>query len=163
MDKSILDYYNHDANVLNLGKGFVLGREISKGIEYVTVEYEGELIYSFWNNPKRKPSKNPPKHTGGKPSYVKWMVEGLRQHEGLSIEAAGFLVKLTDNIQWSTNLLINKRNKKPLMIDDIPKIVGIGRNKTLDIIKELTTAQLLSKGKDGYKISSSLIQKGGAK
>lgn len=162
MDKRLLDYYNRSVNVLDLGNGFILSREEVRGLEFITIEHDGNPVYSFWNNPKKKASKNPPKHTGGKPSYVKLMIEGIRKHN-LSLDAAGFLVKLADNIQWNTNLLINKRNKKPLIIDDISKIVGVGRNKTLNIIKELAKAQLLSKDKDGYKISPSLIQKGGAK
>lgn len=160
MEKRLMDYCNHVTNVLDLGKGFTIGREVLNGSEFIIVEYKGAVIYGFWNNPKKKASKNPPKHTGGKPSYVKLMIDGIRKHN-LSLDAAGFLVKLADNIQWNTNLLINKRNKKPLIVDDISGIVGVGRNKTLNIIKELTEAQLLSKDKDGYKISPSLIQKGG--
>lgn len=162
MDKSILDYYSHRTNVLNLGNGFVLGREKVKSIEYITIEFDDEIIYGFWHNPKKKLSKKPPKHTGGKLSYVKLMIEGIKKHN-LSIDEAGLLVKLADNIEWNTNLLINKRNKKPLIINDISVIVGIGRNKTLTIVKGLTQANLLTKNKDGYKISPTLMQKGGVK
>ena len=84
-------------------------------------------------------------------------------NHNLSIDEAGLLVKLADNIEWNTNLLINKRNKKPLIINDISVIVGIGRNKTLTIVKGLTQANLLTKNKDGYKISPTLMQKGGVK
>ena len=161
MDK-LHDFISRNINVLDLDNGLILGRESSRNMDYMTITYGEEILFSWWNNPQKKVSKNPPKHTGGKPSYIKLMVDGVRQHNELSIEAAGFLLKLTDNIQWSTNLLINKRNKKPLAVDEITGIIGVGRNKTLDIVKELTQAQLLSKDKDGYKISSSLIQKGGA-
>lgn len=162
MNDNLSDYYNYSVNVLDLGNGFTLGRERVKDLEFITIEHDGTPVYSFWHNPKKKASKNPPKHTGGKPSYVKLMTDGIRKHN-LSLDAAGFLVKLADNIQWNTNLLINKRNKKPLIVDDISGIVGVGRNKTLNIIKELTQAQLLNKDKDGYKISPSLIQKGGVR
>jgi hypothetical protein len=161
MDK-LHEFISRNINVLDLDNGLILGRESSRNMDYMTISYGDEVLFSWWNNPQKKASKNPPKHTGGKPSYIKLMVDGVRQHNELSIEAAGFLLKLTDNIQWSTNLLINKRNKKPLAVDEITGIIGVGRNKTLDIVKELTQAQLLSKDKDGYKISSSLIQKGGA-
>lgn len=163
MDKLILDYCNHNTNVLNIGSGFVIGREVSKGIEHITVELDGELVYSFWHNPKKKLTKNPPKHTGGKPSYVKQFLQEVQKHSGLSIEAAGFIQKMLYNVNWGSNLLIDQRSKKSLKIDDMCKVINKSKPFTTKILKELKTAQLLSKDKDGYKISSSLIQKGGAK
>jgi hypothetical protein len=163
MDKLILDYYNHITNVLNLGNGFVLGREVTKGIEHITVEFEGVLVYSFWHNPNKKLSKNPPKHTGGKPSYVKQFLKEMQNHKELSIEAAGFIQKVLPNIDWGSNLLIDQRSKKRLAVDDMCKVINKSKPFTIKVLKELTTAQLLSKDKDGYKISPNLIQKGGTK
>jgi len=159
---SLHDFILRKVNVLDLGNGFMLGRESCRGMDFMTISYNGETLYSWWHNPRKKVSKDPPKHTGGKPSYVKLMIEGLKQHSELSNDAIAFVVKISANIQWSTNLLINKRNKKPLNGEDISKIVGMSKSKTYDVMKELTESHLLNKGKDGYKISSSLIQKGGA-
>jgi len=163
MDKQTMDYCNHNTNVLDLGNGFVMGRETSKGIEYITIEYEGKLFYGFFHNPKKKLSKNPPKHTGGKPSYVKQFLQEVQKHKDLSIEAAGFIQKMLYNIDWGNNLLIDQRSKKRLAVDDMCKVINKSKPFTIKVLKELTAAQLLSKDRDGYKISPSLIQKGGVK
>ena len=161
MDKSIIDFLNKITNACE-GK-LSIGREQLGKREFIVISVDGKEIYSFWYSPNKEVSKEPPKHTGGKPSYVKLMIEGIRKHTELSIEAAGFLVKMADNIQWGDNLLMDKRSKKSLAADDMCKIAGVGRNKTLAIINELKTAHLLNKDKDGYKLSTCLVQKGGAK
>lgn len=160
---NIHDFILRKANVLDLGEGFVLGRESCRNMDFMTITYNGETLFSWWNNPKKKASKNPPKHTGGKPSYVKLMIEGLKRHSDLSNDAIAFVVKISANIQWSTNLIINKRSKKPLNGEDISKIVGMSKTKTYDIMKELAQSGLLEKDKDGYRLSAELVQKGGGR
>lgn len=159
----IHDFISHKVNVLDLGNGFTLGRESCRGMDYMTITSGEDVLYSWWNNPNKKVSKSPPKHTGGKPSYVKLMIKGLQQHSELSNDAIAFVVKVSANIQWSTNLLINKRSKKPLNGEEISKIVGMSKSKAYDVMKELRQSHLLEKDKDGYRLSSSLVQKGGAK
>jgi hypothetical protein len=162
MDK-LHEFISRNINVLDLGDGLRLGRESSRNMDYMTISYGEEILFSWWNNPQKKVSKNPPKHTGGRPSYVKQFLKEMEKHVELSVEAAGLIQKVIPNISWGNNLIIDKRSKKTLVADDLCKIINKSKPVTLKIIKELTTAQLLSKDKDGYKISPNLIQKGGAK
>ena len=67
---NIHDFILRNVNVLDLGGGFVLGRESCRNMDFMTISYNGETLYSWWHNPRKKVNKNPPKHTGGKPSYV---------------------------------------------------------------------------------------------
>jgi predicted transcriptional regulator len=161
MDKSVSDFLSGFTNVCE--GNFTIGREKKNNSEYLVITYEGREMYTFWHNPQNKETNKPKKHTGGKPSYVKFMLEEVRKHKELSIDVLGFFVKIADNIQWSSNLLIETRSKKPLTADGISKIINLSKSRTYEIIKELNEARLLSKDKDGYKISSNLIQKGGAK
>jgi hypothetical protein len=161
MDKSISDYLSGFTNVCE-GK-FTIGREKSGKNEFIIIKLDGQEVYSFWHNPNKKVTNKKPKHTGGKKSYIMLMIEELKKHENLSLEAQGFIYKMLTHIQWNSTLIIDTRNKKPLVIDEMVTILGIGRNKTLSIIKELKAADLLVKDKDGYKVSPNLMQKGGAK
>ena len=91
------------------------------------------------------------------------MIDGLDKCPDLSNDAIAFIVKLRKNIQWSTNLIVDKRNKKPLDAKKISKIVGMSKSKTYDVMKELRESGLLIKDGNGYKLSTELIQKGGGK
>jgi len=162
MDK-LYEFVSRNVNVLDLGNGLTLSRESSRNMDYMTISRGDEVLYAWWHNPHRTQGKNPPKHTGGRPSYVKQFLKEMEKHVELSVEAAGFIQKVIPNINWGNNLIVDKRSKKTLVADDLCKIINKSKPVTLKIIKELTEAQLLSKGKDGYRISSSLIQKGGAK
>jgi transposase len=162
MNKAQLDYFNYTVNVMP-GDGIAIGREITKEMENITITLGDKVIYNFWNNPKEKPTNKPPKHTGGKPSYIKIMLKAVQEHKELSLNASGFFLKVADNIQWESNLLIDKRSKKPLNVDDISKVIGIKKTLAYEVIRELKGTSLLIKDKEGFKISTSLIQKGGAK
>lgn len=177
MNKQIDEYISGSINVCE--GTFTIGREkSSNGMEYIILSLNGNEIYSFWNNPKKKKSKKKatqvsdiveivedivkptPKHTGGKPSYVKMMVDEVNKHPELSLNASGLIIKMIPNIQWGNNLLVNVRSKKPLLISDMTKILHIS-DKTIRLtLKELKTAGLLTKDKDGYKVSPKLLQKG---
>lgn len=159
----IHDFIMRQANVLDLGEGFTLGRESCRNMDFMTITHNGETLFSWWHNPKKKISKNQPKHTGGKPSYVKLMIEGLKRHSEISNDAIALIVKISANVQWTTNLIINKRSKKPLNGEDISKVVGMSKSKTYDVMKELIQSGLLEKNKEGYRLSTELIQKGGGK
>lgn len=161
MDK-LSEFVCRRVNVLDMGDGLVLGREPANGMDYMTISKDGEVLFAWWSNPKKKASKTP-KHTGGKPPYVKLMTDSLEKHSNLSLESYGFMVRLAGSIQWGTNLIINKRTKKPLNGEMMGKIAGVRKSKAYAIIKELTKEHLLTKDKDGYKISPDLLQKGGVK
>ena len=166
MDKQLLDFQNRTVNALNTdGKGISIIRDSVRGVDKFTILVDGVPWKIFWEKVEKPLSleKKPPKHTGGKPSYIKIMLKEVQQQKDLSIEGAGFFVKIADNIQWKTNLIIDRRSKKPLVAEDISKIIGQGKNTTLKVIKELREADLLIKDNDGYKISTCLVQKGGAK
>jgi hypothetical protein len=156
------EFINRKVNVVDLGNGLTLGRESARNMDFMTITYGGETIFSWWSNPNKKVSKNPPKHTGGKPSYVKLLIKEMQKHD-VSLEAAGLIQKVIQNINWGDNLLIDTRSKKPLNIDNICAITKKSKPFIIKTLKELRETNLLIKDKDGYKISSYLIQKGGAK
>lgn len=161
MDKNVSDFVSGFTNVCE-GK-FTIGREKnSNGMEFIIISNDGKEFYKFWNNPKKILTNKPPKHTGGKPSYVKMMVDEVNKHPELSLNASGLIIKMIPNIQWGDNLLVNVRSKKPLLIDDMSRILDISDKTTRTALKELKSAGLLTKDKDGYKVSPNLIQKGGA-
>ena len=154
------DFICRRVNIVDLGEGLTLGRETAKNIDFMTITFGNETVFSWWSNPNKKASNKPPKHTGGKPSYVKQFLKEVRKHKNLSIEAAGFIQKMLDNINWGDNLLIDQRSKKALKLKDICEAIGKSKPFTQRIIKELIEAEILNKDKYGYKISPSLIQKG---
>jgi len=156
---------NHNAAITTV----VLLREpASDGMEHITIKTaDGEnTLYEFWHNSNKvaKQNKGPPRHTGGKSPYVKLMTEEIRrmQKEGLNgrEECLGVLLYLSDNIEWGTGRLINKRSKKPLQRADLSKVLGYSNEKLNRIIKNLKDNDLLAYSPEGYFISSRLIQKG---
>lgn len=162
MKQEQVDYFNHIVNVMS-GDGMTIGREIANSIECITISFDGKEVYKFWHNPKKKVSDKPPKHTGGKPSYVKVMLKAVQENKELSLRASGLLVKLAGNVRWSDNLLIDNRSKKALNAEQISHILNARKTETYEILSELKRANLLIKDKDGFKISKNLIQKGGVK
>lgn len=159
---NITEFHNRRANVLDLGNGLVLGRESVKGMDFMTITQGDEILFAWWHNPKRKPTDKPPKHTGGKPSYVKLLIKEMQNHD-LSLEAAGLIQKVIPNINWGDNLLIDVRSKKPLNVDGLCKILKKSKPFVIKILNELKETNLIIKDKEGYKVSPNLIQKGGAK
>ena len=159
---TIGEFWARKVNVLELGEGIMLGRESTGAMDYMTISRGEEVLYGWWHNPERKIRKGVPKHTGGKKPYIKIMVEEIQKHTEISLSAAGFLIKLAGNINWSDNKLINKRSKKPLNAEGIQKILGIGKSRVYEIISELKKDNVLIDCGDEYRISTCLIQKGGA-
>lgn len=159
----IAKFMNREVNVLDLGNGLTLGRESVKGMDYMMIVHKDEVFLTWWSNPKKPATKKIPKHTGGKPSYVKLLLKEMQKHAELSVESAGLIQKVIPNIRWGDNLIIDVRSKKPLFINDLSEIIKKSKPVTLKIVKELMSAGLLIKDNDGYKISPTLIQKGGGK
>ena len=162
MDKELLDYLNHNTNVFNAN--LTVGREtMPNGMEYLTFSLpDGTVIYDKWHNPKKKISRNPPKHTGGKKPYIMLMLEALRKMQGDNVDLAiSSAIMLSDNIQWNTGLLVEK--KKPVNYEGLKKIFNCSNDKVSKRIKAMQETGILLKDKDGYKISTDFIKKGGAK
>lgn len=159
---SASDFYNRKVNVIDLGNGFHLGRESVKGMDFMTLSKGDEVLYSWWHNPNKTVTNKPPKHTGGKPSYVKLLIKEMQKHD-ISLESAGLIQKVIPNIHWGDNLLMDTRSKKPLNIDNLCTITKKSKPFIIKTLKELRETNLLVKDKDGYKISPSLIQKGGVR
>lgn len=101
-----------------------------------------------------------PKHSGGQPTYVKLFTASLLENKDLSISAAGFLLKLSVNIDWHTGILIHRRSKKPLMCKDFEKLLNISKNTVSNIIKELKEKDLIKREKSKYIVSSKIMCKG---
>jgi hypothetical protein len=168
LDEELKEYLfgNNNAAVATV----VLLREpTSDGVEHITIKTaDGEYtIYDFWRNPNKagKGNKGPPKHTGGKSPYIKLMTEEIRRlhKEGLQgrEESLGTLLYLSDNVEWGTGRLVNKRSKKPLCRGDLIKMLGYGDQKLSRIVKSLKEHGLLTHTSEGYFISPRLMRKGG--
>ena len=160
MGKQITEFLSGFVNVCE--GTFTIGREKNlNGMEYVIISLDGKELYTFWNNPKKKVTNKPPKHTGGKQPYAKVMGLEIPKYK-ISNNAKAFLWSMIPHVNWGTNLLIETKSKKPLLISDICKVMDNSNKTVVAIINELKTTGLLIKDKDGYKVSPNLIQKGGA-
>lgn len=162
MNKELFKYLSNEINVVKVE--VIISREkTNNGQEYIHITTDGleDYIYKFWVS-SNKNNENP-KHTGGKKSYTKIMSEYLDEHPELSLEASGLLFKLSNKIMWNNNLIVNKRTKKPLNIEDICKLVNKSKPTVIKVMDELKQLGLLIHDNDGYKISNVIMQKGGAK
>lgn len=163
MDKKILSYITRETDVLETNA--IISREkTDKGMEYIHISFGEKERYTFWNNPA-KARDHPPKTTGGKKPYVMLMVQKVSELQKQGIknieEIIGFLVLLSDNIEWNTGRIINKRSKKPLKYDDLRNKYSSGNSKFAKSMKLLTDNSLLEHKPEGYFISTDLIKKGG--
>lgn len=164
MDKKILAYLNNETNVIKTDA--IFSREkTDKGVEYIHVSFGDEERYTFWNNPLKE--KSPPKSMGGKKPYVMLMVQKVTELQKKGIknieEIIGFLVLLSDNIEWNTGRIINKRSKKPLKYSDLQNKHSGGKYKFEKTMKLLSENSLLEHKPEGYFISTDLIKKGSKK
>jgi hypothetical protein len=159
MDKELLKFLNGEINTLN---GVTIGREKNaNGYCYMTISYDNTVINSFWYDPQKpKKSDKPPKHTGGKPAYLKVYYNELKKKE-LSLESLGLLTRLGLNIQWNTGKLINARTKNALTMDELCKIAGKTHKTITKTLKELQEKGVLTKDKKEYLLSPDFIAKGG--
>lgn len=59
----------------------------------------------------------------------------------VSISEAGFLLKLFPYVEWKTNLI--RDNNKPFFKKELQKIIGVGKNKFIDLIKSLESKNFI--------------------
>lgn len=172
INAALLDYLAGGVNVIELK--VILSRERApNGASLIRVLHGDRLIHMLWEPAKgnksdqESPSPSPPRHTGGKKPYVMVMLKELdRVFKGKKsdqLEVIGFLVRFCRNIEWGTGRLINKRTKNPLRYDDLMRISGCGRTRLNRILSKLKEQSLLSRAKEGYFVSTSLIRKGRSK
>jgi hypothetical protein len=139
--------------------------ETLNGSDHFIIKNADDLIIKeYWEKiGSSKPTGRPPKHTGGKKPFIKIMLQEIEKHSDLSLSASGFFIKISKNIQWGDNLIINKRTKKALSVDDMTTLLKVSKPSTYKIIEELKKEKLIFKDNEGYKLSTDLIQKGGKK
>ena len=161
MDNNLADFLRGDSNVVKVET--VISREkTTHGTELIHVMVGDQEVYNFWRNPNK--IKGPPKHTGGKKPYVLLMVEQMDLLRNSKInnieELIGFLVCLSNNIEWHTGKLVHKRSKKQLKYTDLQKLFSGGKRKLDRVLADLKTHDLLFNTTEGYFISNKLIKKG---
>jgi hypothetical protein len=157
-----LRFLNRDTNVYRIGD-FVIGREVAKNSDCIMVSKGDKVAFTFWVKRDAHGKSDNPKHTGGRPAYAMFMLAEIEKMKDVSLDACGFLVKLSPNVQWNTGILADKRKKTPLTIGEMAKLTGIGRNKASGIISELKKNGILRLKDDGYCVSEKLLRKGGRK
>jgi hypothetical protein len=178
VEKDTLKFINGQQNVTI--DRFILGREKVGNSELIFVslpEYE-EPLFALWNSKKeaKKHKKTEiegdivfevkePKSAGNKETYVMLMPNAIAElnKKKVSIESLGFLMKITDRIEWNTGRLIRKRDKKSMTVDMLAKYAGIGILKTKSIIKELSKNGVLFylRNERAYFINPDYMRKGG--
>lgn len=130
--------------------------------EYIHIMCGDEEIYSFWRSCNSKPSQR--KGMGGKKPYIMVMLQRMEELKKNNLpnveEIIGVLVLLSNNIEWSTGRLINKRSKRSLKYDDLTKIVSFSSRKLDRLIGVMKQNNLLNNTSEGYFISRDLIKKG---
>ena len=84
----------------------VISKEIApNGNQLVHIIINDKEVYQFWHNPNKSKNKEPPKHTGGRKPYIIVMieqVEKLKTEINNVEELVGFIVCLSNNIEWNT-------------------------------------------------------------
>lgn len=165
MDNLLSDYFNGSVNVY--AGNLVVGRErLPNGYEYINLSTgEGTVVYEFFYNPRKKVKKDvQPKHCGHKQPYVMLMLHGIRELKCKNrIEIMGAIVALSDNIEWNSGMLIQKRPKRFLKSADIVKIIGWSKSKTFALLKQMKQLEIIEKADEGYRISEKYIRKGAGK
>lgn len=158
---------------------FVLGRERVGNSELILVslpEYE-EPLFALWNSRKdakkyRKVEieyeivfeKKNPKGSGSQKTYVMLMQTAIAElSRNVSLEALGFLLKITPCIEWDTGRIYRKRDQKSMTVDMLSKYVGIGLIKTKNILKELSKNDVIFylPGQRAYFVNQRYLRKGG--
>lgn len=143
----------------------MLSRDVApNGAEYRYVKDPviGREFISGWYGKERKQKSANPKHTGGKPSYVKLYPKGLDAvTEKLGEVELGMLFKMTCFIEWKTGVLIDKRTKKPLDFAGLQKVTGHSEatlSRRLDALRSVGAITTDDQGH--YVVSPELLRKG---
>ena len=170
MNKTQLEFFNHEKNILPLDNMRAIRQETFNGVEHILIKMDDVVVFEIYKKINRdtkasEEERKPPKHTGGKPSYIKIMTDYLSKND-ISIDCIGLLVKLSiKNITWNTGKLTRGKGKyiKPLTLDDMCEIAHKSKTYISDTIKELKEKGIIKHDKEGYFISPTVIQKGGKK
>lgn len=150
-------------NALELSPGITLGREVREdgAAEYrVVTDYTQtphRVLCAGWTTgkPQRQRQNKEPKHTGGKPPFIKLMLDGLDAIEDkVSLRALGMLVKLRRLVAWNTSS-INASS-----IRDVARKIKMNQKTTWRHLQELVDAGVLMEADGGYVLSRDVIQRG---
>ena len=154
-------------------KDVMIGREVNdSGNEFITISEpaDSKVLFAFWRNPhgrRRSPTQDQPdkapKHTGGKPTYLKLYTESLANlAEKVGDAEVGALFKLAQTANWKTGVLVDQRTKEPLDFEGLLHFCGYGSSATLARrLKGLREAGAVTVDDQGcYIISRQLLQKG---
>lgn len=144
----------------------VVGRERKEnGAIYIVVsDYNREkpkTLGGWWQGLRRRTSKKP-KHTGGKPAYLKLMLADLAEvTEKLNEKELGILLKLAKYIDWHTGVLINTKTKTPLTTEELEQILECSRTTLTYRLNNLKRAEVIETDSEGrFIFSRELLQKG---
>ena len=146
-----------------------ISREVNDtGIEYIVINEENwpgepQELFSFWRNPRRPQTNKTPKHTGGKRSYVKLYLDQIKEvSRKVTDNDVGMLIRLAQNVDWKTGILVDRRTKKPLNFVGLLKHSGYKSARTLaNRINALRQAGILIVDHEGrYVISPLFMRKG---
>lgn len=164
-DKEYMRFYQKETNFYRSGS-LSIGRERikDKNVDYYVVKMGSEIVHEWFG--VLGSAFREKKNTGGKKPYVMLMSEKLSEllkEKRVTIEQIGCLTMLSQNIEWGTGRIVQKRSKKPLRAKDIQELLGISHNTLDKIISDLKQNELISVKSDGYYISTDLFKRGSKK
>jgi hypothetical protein len=166
MDK-IQKFIDGTSKAIQIDNVMITQDILPNGYRFTTIKHDDLFLYEFWADGSFKTGNKVKKHTGGKPSYAKVYLNKLKQLKkiGIDAELPGYMIWLSDNIEWGTGSLYTGRgkNRKPVQFKDLMSIWNTGRTKTSNIISRLKDSNLLTVTSNGYQVSTDFMQKGGAK
>ena len=166
---TIRQFLNGEINVIDLGSGVILSKEVAPSSELWHLSVNGAEEKTFWVSSKPNDVKQPKKgnYTNGKPPYTMAMsnpVKTLVSDENVQgdiFTQLGVLTALGRNMEFSTGKLVNRRTKKPLTRKDILSITKFSHNKLDKILRDMKATGLIEHTADGYFVSRKYIKKGG--
>lgn len=142
-------------------------REDTKENTLLTIKLDELVIARQWNPNKlsEKLQKKERKanmsgicfQNGGQKSYLTVYDYWL---DDISIEAIGLLSKLFKNIRYKDGLLINRRTKLPILIDDMCTILKKSRPFIIKALRELKVKNIITKKNKGYYVSLEAVKRG---
>lgn len=154
------------AGVCPLSDSFLGVERLDTGVNcfYVTDYSEGDppkVWGPIWENKNSQP-KAKPKHTGGKPEYLKLFASELEKiGQKLQDQDIGAAFRLAAFCDWKTGILVHPRTKKPLDYEELKKVTKYANNTLSRRISTLKKAEvLLNNDKGNYVINPKLLQKG---